>query len=122
MIDSLRGKIQDADKEFKTAEESMKEAFEQKKEQFEQNKPDWMKKGLFAFDPEDDKKTNYTFEKEDNTDADEEPTTAIAPSPKRKHHHKKHHKPCMVIHILALLLIGAHLYQLRHLAKSLHAL
>jgi len=103
LIDSLRGKFEDveksADKEFAQAEENMKNAFEEEK-------PKWMRKGLFASDPEDEK-TTYTFEKE--ADSDMEEPAAPAPAPKHGKHHKKHHKPCMVITILALALIASHL-------------
>jgi uncharacterized membrane protein YkgB len=121
LIDTLRGKFEDADKQFKQAEKQMTEQMKEAKEVFDEKKPEWMKKGLFAFDPEDDKQTSYTFEKEDGTDDEE---VAPQPAPKKHHHgkHRRHHKPCMVITILAVALLGSHLYQLKHLAKSLNAL
>ena len=117
LIDTLRGKFDDADKEFNKefdqAKEKMKKAFNDEKSDL----PKWMKKGLFAPSNQDDKKTKYTFEKEDGADE-----ATPAPEKKHHHHHRKHHKPCMVITILAAALLAAHLYQLRHLAKSLNAL
>jgi hypothetical protein len=97
LIDSLRGKKS-----------------HHKKDSHPEEKPAWMKKGLFDIEPKEINST-YTFEKE----SDEETV------PNKKHHNrghnknKKHHSPCLVITILAVVLIACHLYQLKHLAKSL---
>lgn len=117
LINILRGKASDDEKEIEADKE--------------EEKPEiaaWMRKGLFAPEPED-KPTQYTFEKEDGddvaysmpstSDEEEKPATQSV-YPERKH--KKHHKPCIVINLLAAALIGSHLYNLKHLAKSLNSL
>ena len=110
LIDTLRGKF---DEKFEDAEKEFAKAKNEAEKTFDEREPSWMKKGLFGFD-RDEKPTKYSFEGPDsNID------TPAKETDKKYIRHKKHHKPCIVITILIVSLFASHLYQLRHLAKSL---
>ena len=113
LIDSLRGGFKDVKDEFEKVKE------ETEKTITDDEKPAWMKKGLFAFDHHDEP-TKYSFEGPDMNVNKTAETTPFGGY--RINGNKNHHQPFIVFKILGFALLACHLYQLKHLAKSLTAL